>query len=170
MGSASFSGVKWTGCGINHPLPSNTRIKERKELHLYPPSYAIMAVKQGTLFYRQGTLWSSISITNVPSRLPVHITDRPGSQLESWLPFHEHIKNLPRSVFQFSYYWHKLRLCWKLSPQLQLLFWQLRCIMVSVTSNKKHGNTHIKVHILIILQFPIINNASYRNIFQTIHE
>jgi len=28
MGSASFSGVKWTGRGIHHPPPSHTKVKE----------------------------------------------------------------------------------------------------------------------------------------------
>jgi len=43
MDSAPFSGVKWMGCGINHPPKSNTKVRERIELHLYSPSYAFMA-------------------------------------------------------------------------------------------------------------------------------
>ena len=43
MDIASFSGVKWTGFGIYHPQPSNTKVKERMELNLYSPSYAFMA-------------------------------------------------------------------------------------------------------------------------------
>jgi hypothetical protein len=31
--------------------------------------------------------------------LPIHIKDRPGRELKSWLPLHEHIKNIPISVF-----------------------------------------------------------------------
>jgi len=33
VGSGSFPGVKWLGCGINHPTPSSTKVKERVELH-----------------------------------------------------------------------------------------------------------------------------------------
>jgi hypothetical protein len=28
MGSWSFPGVKWSGCGINHPPPSRPRLKK----------------------------------------------------------------------------------------------------------------------------------------------
>ena len=30
-------GVKWLGCGIDHPLPSSAEVKERVELYLYSP-------------------------------------------------------------------------------------------------------------------------------------
>jgi hypothetical protein len=30
--------VKWPGCGIDHPLPSSTKVKERVEVYLYSPS------------------------------------------------------------------------------------------------------------------------------------
>jgi len=35
MGTGFFLGVKWPGCGIDHPTPSSTDIKERKELRFY---------------------------------------------------------------------------------------------------------------------------------------
>jgi len=37
MGTRSFLGVKWPGCGVDHPPPSRTRVKERIELYLYSP-------------------------------------------------------------------------------------------------------------------------------------
>jgi len=36
--TGSFLGVKQPGCGINHPLPSNVKVKERIELYLFSPS------------------------------------------------------------------------------------------------------------------------------------
>jgi len=38
MGTGSFPGVKRLGCGVNHPPPSSTEVKERVELYLYSPS------------------------------------------------------------------------------------------------------------------------------------
>jgi len=29
MGTGSFLGKKWPGCGIDHPLPSSAEVKER---------------------------------------------------------------------------------------------------------------------------------------------
>jgi hypothetical protein len=34
----SILGVKWPGCGIDHPPPSSAKIKERIDLYLYSPS------------------------------------------------------------------------------------------------------------------------------------
>jgi hypothetical protein len=37
MDSGSFPGVKWLGCGVEHPHPSSAEVKEREELYLYSP-------------------------------------------------------------------------------------------------------------------------------------
>jgi len=37
VGTASFPGVKWSGCGIDHTPPSSAEVKERVELYLYFP-------------------------------------------------------------------------------------------------------------------------------------
>jgi hypothetical protein len=88
MGSDSISGVMWSGCGITHPPSSNTKVKERVDLHLYSPSMLSRQVIQWpllfNLLYRQVTFWGSISVTNVLSRLAVHIKVRHGNQLKSW--------------------------------------------------------------------------------------
>jgi len=45
MGTGSFLGVKWPGCGTDHPPPSNIKVKERVELYLYStsgPSWPVM--------------------------------------------------------------------------------------------------------------------------------
>jgi hypothetical protein len=34
----SFPGVKWPGCGVDHPRPSSAEVKERVELNLYSTS------------------------------------------------------------------------------------------------------------------------------------
>jgi len=34
----SFPGVRLPGCGIDHPPPSSTEVKEKVELYLYFPS------------------------------------------------------------------------------------------------------------------------------------
>jgi len=36
--TGSFPGVKWLGCGVNHPPPSSSKVKERVELYLYSTS------------------------------------------------------------------------------------------------------------------------------------
>jgi hypothetical protein len=33
--TGSFSGLKWPGLGVDHPLPSSTEVKERVKLYLY---------------------------------------------------------------------------------------------------------------------------------------
>jgi len=38
MGTGPFPGVKWPGCGIDHPPPYSAEVKERVELHIYSPS------------------------------------------------------------------------------------------------------------------------------------
>jgi hypothetical protein len=38
MGTGSFPGVKWLGCGIDHTPPSSAEVKERVEIYLYSPS------------------------------------------------------------------------------------------------------------------------------------
>jgi len=38
MGTESFPGIKRSGRGIDHRLPSSTQVKERVELYLYSPS------------------------------------------------------------------------------------------------------------------------------------
>ena len=35
MGTVSFPGVKWPGCGINHPPPFSAKVKERVQLYLW---------------------------------------------------------------------------------------------------------------------------------------
>jgi hypothetical protein len=45
MGTGSFLGVKWLGCGVEHPTPSSTEVKERVELYLYSlsgPSWPVL--------------------------------------------------------------------------------------------------------------------------------
>jgi len=38
MGTGSLLGVKWPRCGVDHPPPSNAKVKERVELYLHFPS------------------------------------------------------------------------------------------------------------------------------------
>jgi len=38
MGTGSFPGVKRPGRGVDHPPPSNAKVKERVELYFYSPS------------------------------------------------------------------------------------------------------------------------------------
>ena len=38
MGTSSFSGAKWPGRGVDHPLQSNAEVKESVELYLYSTS------------------------------------------------------------------------------------------------------------------------------------
>jgi hypothetical protein len=38
VGTRSFPGVKWPGCGVDHTPPSSAEVKERVELYLYSPS------------------------------------------------------------------------------------------------------------------------------------
>jgi len=38
MRTVSFPGVKRPGNGVDHPIPSSAKVKERVELHLYDPS------------------------------------------------------------------------------------------------------------------------------------
>ena len=37
MGIGSLPGVKWPGCGNDHPPPSSVKVKQRVELYLYFP-------------------------------------------------------------------------------------------------------------------------------------
>jgi len=45
MGTASHPGLKWPGCGVNHPSPYSTKVKERVELYLYSPSVSSWQVR-----------------------------------------------------------------------------------------------------------------------------
>jgi hypothetical protein len=38
MGTGSFPGVKRPGCGIDHPPPSSTEVKQTVEPYVYSPS------------------------------------------------------------------------------------------------------------------------------------
>ena len=38
MGTGSLPGVKWPGCGVDHPPPPSAEVKEIAQLHLYTPS------------------------------------------------------------------------------------------------------------------------------------
>jgi len=38
VGTGSFPGVKWPGCGVDHPPQSSAEVKERAELYLHSPS------------------------------------------------------------------------------------------------------------------------------------
>jgi hypothetical protein len=40
-----FPGVKRPGCGVDHPSPSNTGVKERVELYFYSTSGPLWPVK-----------------------------------------------------------------------------------------------------------------------------
>jgi len=44
MGTGSYPGVKRSGRGIDHPLPSSAEAKERVELYLYFPSWPSLSV------------------------------------------------------------------------------------------------------------------------------
>jgi hypothetical protein len=44
MGTGSFLGVKWLGCGIDHPPASTAEVKERVEQYLYSPSGSLWPV------------------------------------------------------------------------------------------------------------------------------
>ena len=42
-----FPGLRWPGCGIDHPPPCSTKVKERVELYLYyssEPSWPVLTV------------------------------------------------------------------------------------------------------------------------------
>jgi hypothetical protein len=52
MGTGSFLGVKWPGCGFDHPPPSSAKVKERIELYLYSPLWAFVACSRVNLAYR----------------------------------------------------------------------------------------------------------------------
>lgn len=104
------------------------------------------------------------------SRLPVHTKDRARSQLKSWLPFHEHKKIYQNLFFSFHITDTNSDYVGNCHLSCSCYFDNSDTLRFLLHQTQKHSNTHIKVHILIILQFPIINTASYRNIFQTIHE
>jgi len=36
--TGSFPGKKWPGHGLNHPIPSSAKVKERVEIYPYSPS------------------------------------------------------------------------------------------------------------------------------------
>ena len=38
VGIGTFTGIKRSGCGVHHPPPFNTKVKERIQLYLYCPS------------------------------------------------------------------------------------------------------------------------------------
>jgi len=38
MGTRSFPGIKWPGCGVDRPPPSSAKVKERVEVYLFFPS------------------------------------------------------------------------------------------------------------------------------------
>jgi hypothetical protein len=38
MGTGSLPGVKWPGCGVDHPPSSSARIKEKVKVYIYSPS------------------------------------------------------------------------------------------------------------------------------------
>jgi len=42
MGTGSFPGVKWPGCGIDHPPPSSAEVKETVELYPSGPSWPVL--------------------------------------------------------------------------------------------------------------------------------
>ena len=45
MCTGSFWGVKWQGCGVDHPAPSSAEVNERVELYLYStcgPSWPLL--------------------------------------------------------------------------------------------------------------------------------
>jgi len=37
MGTVSFPGIKWLECGIDHPHPLSTEVRERVGLYIYCP-------------------------------------------------------------------------------------------------------------------------------------
>jgi hypothetical protein len=45
----SFPGVEWPGRGVDHPLPSSAKVKERVQLYLYSPSEPSLPVLWWTL-------------------------------------------------------------------------------------------------------------------------
>jgi len=51
MGNGSFSGVKRPGCGVDHPPPSSTEVKETVEFYLYSTSEPSWPVLGEIYFY-----------------------------------------------------------------------------------------------------------------------
>ena len=51
MGTGSFLGVTQLECGVDHPLLSSAKVKERVELCLYSPSGPSWPVRGWTLLY-----------------------------------------------------------------------------------------------------------------------
>jgi hypothetical protein len=52
MGTESFPGVKWPGCGVDHPLPTSAGVKERVETYIYSRSRHYCAFLKRTVFLR----------------------------------------------------------------------------------------------------------------------
>ena len=50
MGTRSFLGAKWLGCGIDHPTPSSAEVKERVELYLFYPTGPSWPILGWTVF------------------------------------------------------------------------------------------------------------------------
>ena len=42
MGTGSFPGVKWPGCGADHPPPSSAEVEGRVELYISGPSWPVL--------------------------------------------------------------------------------------------------------------------------------
>jgi len=50
VGIGSFPAVKWLVCGISHPPPSSTEVKESIELYVYSPCVFIAGYRVNFLF------------------------------------------------------------------------------------------------------------------------
>ena len=71
----SFPGEKWPGSGVNHPLPSISKVKARVELYLYS-LWAFTACSRANFTFTYRTsfhLFLGFSEGFLPSRLPSRI-------------------------------------------------------------------------------------------------
>jgi len=71
MGTGSFPGVKWPGCGIDHPPPPSIKVKERVELYLYCTSGPLQPV-----------IWWTLQCKTLCFRVPS--SKHPRTQYKQW--------------------------------------------------------------------------------------
>jgi len=64
MATASFPRVKRSGRGVDHPPPFRAEVKERVELYLYSPFWAIMACSRVTFTFTFVTISNHVTERN----------------------------------------------------------------------------------------------------------